>query len=1388
MTPAQIVTTGLTHLNLAYAGIDPKTFAVIPSDHPDDVALYKEFTARRTAAMQTWIAVGGFDFSNENSPSHRTWSLMVTRSDSRATFIASLSKFMNDHGFQGVDLDWEYPSAGDRGGSTNDAANYVALVREMRVAWGKDYGISATLPPGPYLRGFDPKGMEPYVDFFNYISYDLRVPGTTDMTVRPHTDIRDIEKETVALQMLSPQKINIGLSNYGRGYTLAARSCTHIGCKVSGPSKPGLCTDTTGLLSNAEIHDLIQQHHLVPELVPDTMSKQLVWNDQWIGFDDAETLAQKTAWASESCFGGTMIWTLDMDAGEGSGSTPVGAGAHSGTTHISTSTSYSTQSQPIAAIGTSTRRSTNSEQRTEPVIPAAVAPGRSTARTSTLTSSNTNPSQQSGPSQLHGSSTSARSVQSARTSPSSKSGATVAPAVVSTTLVVPGVATISVPTISPGSMVIEGPPAVLGLIPLAIGIQKGLLQGQEAITKLSQSNVPDAEAVEQAVIILARVYALEQMLDDELDMIKDNTIPSDAKNVIEQVKKSLPEIQGGTRDSINHLTNSIKEVSKIKRVDRFGVKVNKEEIQKADQLLGKQGSVTQKVITTFKPLTGWKAPIGSNDIILPGKMTLPSPSLGDNWKGTTIPGILAVPAPTLHWDKKPIMADTHAGSSSGNGGQGTDGNGGAGGGTEGGSLLSGLLGLATQAEVAVRNVARTVINLSVRQEMSPSGLSNILAHFTTATQDVGGYGAALDDIEMSAFAPADVTKVVNIQNANRSLFTQLQNTLNQVARYITAPPRALQVLKTQSPAYVAGGTILGLLALTDSAAIVALSKNLSKARPALIVPLPSNSTRSNSTTEEVTKEEYFLVTMPNTPVEAYQKFILTLPDGGVGQQRHYEWPRKFQSYLGRMTQQEAESVSENKIVEGIVANKKKSIRWNHVDASRKDTIMSGTQQKRNATRLAPRDLVQEDESELHLRMISCDPQSRLRNLRPTMQDPQYDYQHDDSSGQGATIYILDDGFEFTHQEFDRGDNLKPRVHVPIAYGNISVAPGSHHGDPIAALAVGDLSGVANKANLVGVKVNDASGDETIAGAYDNWYWVISDVQFRAITHGWLGKAVINYSRCKDLVKWMTFKADISRSVNYARWGLTPPERFDVFLPLLESCWMADIVTVFAVGSIREEDNEDKNIGHISPQRYANPNNPMIVVGAVDRDGLPSVSNRRVGPTGGAYGRDIGLTGQITVYALGEGVDIIQVGTESAVMQAVGTSFAAPQVAGLAAYYFSVPGHMWQRGQVAMQMKNLIFNTRRGGQAHPNCPDGRDIAFNSVNTLPGYCQPGTNVRAKPRGWPIDSETISDYIAWIFKRQRKDHEKKLTDPKSSDQVVQPKTFVLFFQNIADICTDV
>ncbi|KAI0506840.1 glycoside hydrolase superfamily [Xylaria bambusicola] len=329
ITPDQIQTDGYTHLFFAFASVDPKLFTIKPWDE-NDIPLMTAFTGLKTSTLQTWIAVGGYDFSDKDKPTHTTWSDLCANADSRATFIRSAMAYMDQYGFQGMDLDWEYPVAPERGGQPGDTQNFVKLVKEMKEAFGTNYGLSLTLAPDYwYLRNFDPKAMEPYVDFFSFMAYDLHGSWDSDVLalgalVRGQADVREIYNDTLPLfyDALDPSKINFGLAWYGRGYTLFDPSCNQLLCPFKGPSKAGKCTGTPGVMSLREVQQLIAEKGLKPRLNNESLMKELSWADQWIGYDDEETHALKRKFANNLCFGGTVAWSVDFNSGPGDGDQP----------------------------------------------------------------------------------------------------------------------------------------------------------------------------------------------------------------------------------------------------------------------------------------------------------------------------------------------------------------------------------------------------------------------------------------------------------------------------------------------------------------------------------------------------------------------------------------------------------------------------------------------------------------------------------------------------------------------------------------------------------------------------------------------------------------------------------------------------------------------------------------------------------------------------------------------------------------------------------------------------------------------------------------------------------------------------------------------------------
>ena len=173
-----------------------------------------------------------------------------------------------------------------------------------------------------YLEGFDPISMECYVDFFNFMAYDLHGPWeASDLgaSVRAQSSILDIANDILPVwfDSVDPSKINLGIPYYGRGYTLSNTSCTDIGCPYTGSSLPGPCTQSPGVLALREIDQIIKAKNLTSKLIHDEMVKQITWDDQWIGYDDRDTIGMKMKWGDEHCLGGPAVWSIDFFSGAG---------------------------------------------------------------------------------------------------------------------------------------------------------------------------------------------------------------------------------------------------------------------------------------------------------------------------------------------------------------------------------------------------------------------------------------------------------------------------------------------------------------------------------------------------------------------------------------------------------------------------------------------------------------------------------------------------------------------------------------------------------------------------------------------------------------------------------------------------------------------------------------------------------------------------------------------------------------------------------------------------------------------------------------------------------------------------------------------------------------
>ncbi|ESK89422.1 class v [Moniliophthora roreri MCA 2997] len=337
MFPENIPLGTYTHLNYAFAFVDPKTFAVAPMAELDK-ELYPRFTALKQVnpGLETWISIGGWSMNDPDQPTATTFSDLAGSADAQRRFFSSLIQFMGTYGFDGVDIDWEYPVAPERSGKPADYANYISFLKNLKNALGSSghkYGLTLTIPSSYwYMQHFDIVQMASIIDWFNVMSYDLH--GTWDSTnpyigpvINAHTNITEITNTLDLLwrNNIDPKQVVLGLGFYGRSFTLSDPSCAHAGCPFSAGGNPGRCTASAGTLSYSEIQDVIAAGAKVT-LDNDAKVKNVVWDtNQWVSYDDEETLKMKLDYANGLCLGGVMVWAVSTDDRQGTAARALNA-------------------------------------------------------------------------------------------------------------------------------------------------------------------------------------------------------------------------------------------------------------------------------------------------------------------------------------------------------------------------------------------------------------------------------------------------------------------------------------------------------------------------------------------------------------------------------------------------------------------------------------------------------------------------------------------------------------------------------------------------------------------------------------------------------------------------------------------------------------------------------------------------------------------------------------------------------------------------------------------------------------------------------------------------------------------------------------------------------
>nr|6KST_A Chain A, Family 18 chitinase [Chitiniphilus shinanonensis]6KST_B Chain B, Family 18 chitinase [Chitiniphilus shinanonensis]6KXL_A Chain A, Family 18 chitinase [Chitiniphilus shinanonensis]6KXL_B Chain B, Family 18 chitinase [Chitiniphilus shinanonensis] len=333
--PSDIDYSKVTHINYAFANI--KDGEVVVGDPGVDDGGKNNFTALRKAKkahphLRNLISVGGWSWSSGFSDAAAT-------PEARKRFADSAVAFIRKYGFDGVDIDWEYPV---EGGAENmkhrpeDKQNYTLLTRSLREALdtagkadGKYYELTtAVWGNDKFIANTEMDKVSRDFDFINVMSYDFNgtwnkfsghnAPFVND----PAYDKPGIGKtfnvvsavEAYLKAGVPADKLVVGVPLYGyswKGCAAGERNGEYQDCNGKGRG-----TWEDGNLDFTDIEKNLLNKKGFKRYWNDTAKAAYLYNaetGEFVTYEDPQALKIKLDYIKSKGLGGAMYWEITAD-------------------------------------------------------------------------------------------------------------------------------------------------------------------------------------------------------------------------------------------------------------------------------------------------------------------------------------------------------------------------------------------------------------------------------------------------------------------------------------------------------------------------------------------------------------------------------------------------------------------------------------------------------------------------------------------------------------------------------------------------------------------------------------------------------------------------------------------------------------------------------------------------------------------------------------------------------------------------------------------------------------------------------------------------------------------------------------------------------------------
>ncbi|KAH9512999.1 hypothetical protein Btru_035553 [Bulinus truncatus] len=314
-----------THILYAFA--KPEGNQIKPYEWNDD-DMYARVMALKNSnpSLKILLSLGG------GSAGSGPFTTIVRDASSRSGFISNAISYLRQKHFDGLDVDWEFP--GQNGSPPSDKQKFLQLMQELRSHFESEASSSGRprlLLTGAFSAGkdaidvgYDIPGLAAAMDFINIMTYDYH--GPWDNTIGFNSPLYAHPSETgwnaqlnldwtakYYVSLGAPKsKLNLGIGTYARTFHMNNFNQNYIGAPSSGSGSAGPITKDAGTLAYYEVCDLIKAG-AQPIFEQSQRNPYFVHGNDWIGYDNQQSVKEKTCYAIHNGYGGVMFWELSMD-------------------------------------------------------------------------------------------------------------------------------------------------------------------------------------------------------------------------------------------------------------------------------------------------------------------------------------------------------------------------------------------------------------------------------------------------------------------------------------------------------------------------------------------------------------------------------------------------------------------------------------------------------------------------------------------------------------------------------------------------------------------------------------------------------------------------------------------------------------------------------------------------------------------------------------------------------------------------------------------------------------------------------------------------------------------------------------------------------------------